>query len=305
METLKVPDHLIYPMRLFADDMQQRIADGLAAMKTAKVAFVGLARDCGHVLERNLGDVLHLSSAFREWCLHIEENDSADNTVQLLRDFCAEHRQATFTSRSLGRKRYSNEFAGRRTIALGEYRTACQQWVRDCAANSDYVVMIDWDQYGWSQNGLVHGFGSLANTPDAYGMASVSLLESRVVESNGKDVVHKRGWLHYDTWTLRINTWWDDYTAGQGGWKHQWLPPVGSPVIPVLTAFGGLAIYRTADWLQGTYDGREDCEHVALHRTIQAATGKRLYLNPTQRSVMQFLPPDAAEATDGRHDSHD
>jgi hypothetical protein len=304
METLTVPEWLLFPMRMFAGETERLIHVGIETLGKSKVAFVGLARDCGRALRSNLTNLKNFGSGCREWCLHIEENDSTDDTVQVLRDFCAEHRQATFTSRKLGRERYGNEFAGRRTIRLGEYRTACQQWVRDCAPDADFVVMVDWDQCGWSQHGVIHGFGCMTEMQDAYGMASVSLLEAKVAESDGKEIILKRGWLHYDTWTLRINTWWDDYTAGQGAWKHQWLPPVGSPPAHVLTAFGGLAIYRTADWLQGTYDGREDCEHVVLHRTMQERTGKRLYLNPTQRCVMQFLPPDD-EATDGGKHGND
>ena len=297
MEKLTVPDWLVFPMQMFAEDMERHIKHGLTVLARSKVALVGLARNCAPNLERNLGNAQHLARLCRDWCLHIEENDSTDETVQVLADYCRDFPKATFTSRRLGRKQYSTEFAGRRTIALAEYRTACQRWVADSAADADFVVMIDWDQFAWSHHGVVHGFGAMAEMSDAFGMGSVSLLEANVAESDGTNVRHARGWLHYDCWTLRINTWWDDYTAGQGAWKHQWLPPVGSPLIPVCTVFGGLAIYRTADYLQGTYDGTTDCEHVTLHKTIGERTGKRMYMNPAQRCVMQFLQP--VEARDG------
>jgi hypothetical protein len=91
-------------------------------------------------------------------------------------------------------------------------------------------------------------------------------------------------WLHYDAWALRLNSFWDDYTADAGGWKHQWLPPVGSPVVRVCSAFGGLAVYRTLDYLAGTYTG-EDCEHVTFHASLAGS----MYLDPAMRTIMHWV----------------
>jgi hypothetical protein len=77
------------------------------------------------------------------------------------------------------------------------------------------------------------------------------------------------------------------YTAGQGAWKHQWLPPVGSPAA-CADGVRGLAIYRTADWLQGTYDGREDCEHVVLHRHDAGTNRKAAVSKPRTLAVMKL-----------------
>ena len=187
--------------------------------------------------------------------------------------------QATFHTQTLNRQQFSSEFAGPRTVALAEYRTACQEWVRQHCADSTYTLVIDWDAWGgWSHAGVMHGVGSLATMTDAYGMASVSLMEYGPTKS----------WLHYDAWALRLNSSWDDYTAGIGGWKHSWVPAVGSPPIPVCSAFGGLAIYDTQAYLAGTYDG-SDCEHVGFHRTIAERTGLQMYLDPAMRSVMHWL----------------
>jgi hypothetical protein len=170
--------------------------------------------------------------------------------------------------------------------------------VREHAADADYVVAIDWDQWGgWSHAGVMSGIGWLAEKPDAYGMASVSLNEFTTL-GMGEDRQPKigKGWTHYDAWALRgvgqADCHWDDYTAGQGGWKHQWLPPVGSPPVLVASAFGGLCIYRTSAFLQGTYAGETDCEHVPFHRSIAQATGQRLFLNPSQRCVMAWMSDD-------------
>jgi len=275
----RVPDHLIYPLDYFAANCTHAYAIGVEAWADADVAIVGLARNCAPWLNANLSRLLLLVGDCRSWRFHCETNDNTDDTETVLANFCGAYPQATFNTQTLNRQQFSAEFAGPRTVALAEYRTACQEWVRQHCPDSTYTLVIDWDAWGgWSHAGVMHGVGLLATITDAYGMASVSIMEHEKAKS----------WLHYDAWALRLNSTFDDYTAGLGGWKHHWLPPVGSPPIPVCSAFGGLAIYETQAYLAGTYDG-SDCEHVPFHASITERTGLRLYLDPAMRSVMYWL----------------
>ena len=298
---MKVPDALIFPLEHFAADYAFHVDEGTKAFADAEVVFVGLARNCAKWLGHNLHRLELLVKGCRSWRLHIETNDNEDGTDQVLTDFCTAYRQATFTSQRLGRQQFSAEFAGPRTQALAEYRTACQRWVAENARHADFVCIIDWDAWGgWSQSGFLHGLGRLMRTPDACGMASVSLIQCDMRRDADAE---KRppDWVHYDAWALRLNSAWDDYTAGMGGWKHFWIPPVGSPPIPVVSAFGGLAIYDTHAYLRGRYHGF-DCEHVPFHVTMAQQTRQRMYLEPGMRTVMHWLEGRDAEA--GQH-SHD
>lgn len=297
---MNVPDALVYPLEHFAVDFKSTYDIGEAVWRDSRVAFVGLARNCGRWLADNLGRLEILASQCHAWQLHVETNDNTDDTDQVLVDFCKAYRQATFHSQRLGRGQFSAEFAGPRTEALAEYRTKCQTWVRQCAAHVDFVVVLDFDMWGgWSHAGMMHGVGSLTLKPDAYGMASVSLFQMPIVMQQ-EDGTGKPGqaWLHYDCWALRLNSAFDDYQAGWGGWKHHWLPPVGSPPVPVCSAFGGMAIYDVDAYLKGQYDGL-DCEHVGFHRTIAQRTGRQLFLDPAMRTVMHWL-----EADDGGRDGN-
>lgn len=283
---MNVPDHLVWPLEVFGDACAARMQAGTARLSHSRVAFVGLARNCASHLADNLERLKHLAACCGSWQLHIESNDCEDDTVPVLSDFCSKHTQATFHYQVLGRVVYGAEFAGRRTIAMAEYRDACQRWVRSCAADSDYVVVVDFDQWGgWSHAGLLNGIGWMIEMPGAYGMASVSLFQYDF--GNGPQ------WAHYDLWALRgvgqADCYWDTYTNACGGWGYGWLPAVGSPPVLVSSAFGGLCIYRTADYLKGTYDGTTDCEHVPFHESIAKATGKHLYMNPSQRCVMSWM----------------
>jgi hypothetical protein len=293
METVRIPEHLVTPTEPFRSSFDDQVVLGAVELAESRIAIVGLARNCAPQLAANLELAARLGDACGEWQLHVETNDNEDATDQVLADFCRRHSQATFTSQQLGRVQFSTEFAGQRTVALAEYRAACQRWVRDCAADTDYVVVIDLDAWGgWLPEGVLNGFGWLREMPDAYGMASVSLLEHPVSVNDGKGSRMSSAFLTYDAWAMRgvgqPTNYWDDYTAGFGGWKHHWIPPVGSPPVVVASAFGGMAIYETQAYLQGVYDG-SDCEHVGFHQTIAQRTGKNLYLDPSMRMLMSWL----------------
>lgn len=302
---MKPPAEFMWPSPEFAGSFAAMADAGRQRLRHASIAFVGLARSCAVPLRGNLMRAARIGAGCQQWWLHVEENDSDDDTVHVLAEFCTKHRQATFTSQKLDREHYGAEFAGRRTIALAEYRDACQRWVRDCAADADYVVVIDFDAWGgWSFEGFLNGLGWLVELQGAYGMAGVSLLEHVTLGMDGDQAKLQPAWLHYDCWSLRgvgqPDTYWDDYTRGRGGWKHQWLPPVGSEPVPVASAFGGMCIYRTEPYLAGTYDGTTDCEHVPYHASVRRATGQRLYLCPSMRTVMRWL-----EREDGGQHSND
>jgi hypothetical protein len=283
-----IDSSLIEPVGEFVEPYAARVAMGVDRLRHSRVAFVGLARNCAEPLAHNLLMAERVGRSCKGWQLHIESNDCEDKTLEVLASFCNEYKQATFHYQMLGRHHYPSEFSGRRTIALAEYRDACQKWVRACAFDADYVIVVDWDaRGGWSEGGLLNGLGWLVELQGAYGMASTSLFQH--------NFGHGPQWLHYDLWALRgvgqPDCYYDTYRNNIGGWGFQWLPPVGSPPVLVASAFGGMCIYRTEAYLKGTYDGVHDVEHVPFHQSIARATGRHLYLNPSQRMLMNWMEP--------------
>ena len=282
--------NLWWPHEPFAESYAWHAKLGAVRAKTARVAVVGLARNCAARLAENLRQADGFFGQFLGWRLHVESNDCEDETLDVLHDFCKEREHATFHYSVLGREHHPNEFAGRRTIALAEYRDACQRWVAACAKDCDYVIVVDFDAWGgWNDQGILNSIGWLTQTPGAYGMASVSLFQH--------DFGRGPQWAHYDLWALRglgqPDCYWDTYQNGYGGFGYSWLPPVGSPPALVSSAFGGLCIYRADAYLQGTYDGVHDCEHVAFHQSIAKKTGQLLFVNPSQRMLMSWIEPCA------------
>lgn len=302
---MNVPDELVYPMEEHSESFVGHTLLGERTLADSTVAFVGLARNCAEQLDDNLARLGLLAENCAGWFLHVETNDNEDDTAGVLERFCEAYPpHGSYRNQTLNRRQFSAEFAGPRTIALAEYRAACQAWVGENAGDTDYTVVIDFDAWGgWSHAGVLNGIGWLVEMPEAYGMASVSMFQHAAFASRSDGTTGlEPAWLGYDAWAFRLNTYTDAYTRGSGGWFHQWLPFVGSDPIRVCSAFGGMCIYRTADYLAGIYDGRNDCEHTSFHRSIAERTGRSLYYNPSQRTVMRWL---VEESADGGQHSHD
>ena len=284
-EVKELPGHVVFPPEEFAADFASRAGWGREYAGTARVAFVGLARNCRERMLQNLAIIERLRGDFGALTVHVVENDSMDGTGDALLAWCDSREWATCDTQTLNRQHRPAEFEGPRTRDLAEYRTMCQDAVRR-GPIPRFVVVLDFDCPLWSELGLFHGIATLASNGEHYASASVSMAEHTVIAIQDGKPVDRVALIHYDAWALRLNSFWDDYQTGFGSWKHQWLPAVGSPPVPVCSAFGGLCIYNASAYLRGTYSG-EDCEHVTFHRSIQDGTG--VLINPSQRTMMRYI----------------
>lgn len=281
-----LPEQLLLPPDEFRQDLLSSLEVGKRVAARSTFSIVGLARNCALPLEKNLAGLESVAREFFSgWRIHVETNDNDDDTVGVLKRFAdSAGGRLTYRDQTLGRTHFTAEYAGRRTEALAEYRSACQLVVASHRPPPDYVLAVDFDAWGgFGVEGLLSGIAFLSQQPQAFGVAAVSLIHMSLGPQSGE----QKAWLHYDAWALRLNSYYDDYTRGAGGWKHAFFPPVGSPAIPVCSAFGGMAVYKTQDYLVGEYDGK-DCEHVTFHESIARKTGRSLYLVPAMRTIMKW-----------------
>lgn len=268
------PDTLLPPDVEFAEQYAANVRDGRELAKGASVALVAICRNAMPWLPRTLELVEQTGAMFREWSAFIYENDSADDTKDVLSAWQdGQQRHASLNIN--GRPHLNYTTAPVRTHALAEYRAACQTFVRH-GDTPDYVIVFDTDPWGgWSLDGIAHSVREMAADRTLYALASYSWGEWNNTA------------IHYDAFACRLNHW----RQRDQNWFHLWHPPVGSPPVEVKSAFGQLAMYDAATFLAGEYSG-EDCEHVCLHRSIsRIATGNRMALNPAMRCV-SFWNPD-------------
>jgi hypothetical protein len=286
------PDVLLPPDPEFAEDYAEAVRAGREIAKTKTVALVAICRSAMPWLPLTLELVEQTGAMFREWSAFIYENDSADETKDVLAGWSdGQQRHASLNDNGRPHLNYTTEPV--RTHALAEYRSACQTFVRN-GERPDYVIVFDTDPWGgWSVDGVATSVAHMAWDHTLYGLASYSWGEW------GPPLTPRPMAIHYDAFACRLNHW----RQRDQQWFHHWHPPVGSPPVEVNSAFGQLAIYDGFRFLQGRYDG-SDCEHVTFARSIQEAAmeeegdyyhgpgGTRMALNPSMRCVSFWIPEE-------------
>lgn len=273
------PDKVLPIDEEFVDDHKRHTKHGQAIAARSRVVFAACARTVGPVLKANLWRVEEMGRQFRSWSAVVVENDSTDDTRETL-DLWARSRDGhCHVIGTNNRRPHLHGFQPERMQALAEYRNQYLEFITENIA-ADYVVVLDLDVWG-GYAGLMDSIGRLdSRVLDLAGVASTSVFQATVHTGD-------RMWLHYDQFAYRA-----------AGWRNRmyqpyfpmWLPPPGSPMIDVYSAFGGMAVYRYHA-IKGTRyaspDG--DCEHVWLHRTMRAR-GLCMAHNPAQRVVVSWEP---------------
>ena len=265
-------------------------------MAQSNVAICGLVRDC----EQNLGGLIprveKLGSAFGSYRVVVVENDSTDQTGQVVRkwslqnprvetiQFCYLPTNHPVRRIETGRDNSAGGWFGRERIDRIAF--ARNRYLDAIAADPslDYVIIIDLDIRSFSLSGVAHSFGRAR--------------EWDIATANGKRYSKRH--------PLRLSVYWDAYAyEPRSGFisGKQTLNQIRScqldvakelrdgQLLPARSAFGGLGIYR-AKFLAGnryTVLDNDDpdvpilCEHHALHRSISDAAGNvRLCINPRQ-----------------------
>jgi len=241
------------------------------------IAIVGLARNCGAVIERNVHKLRESFASFDRIRWFVVESDSDDDTLERLARLEREIDGFSYFSAGRLRERYP-----RRTERIAVCRNICLDALgSDDFSGIDYVAVADFD-----------------GVNDRLSRAAVDSCWSERTDWDA--VFANQPDIYYDVWALRHADW----NPGDCWRQQRFLMrfalspaqaeyvaiigkmiaiPASSPWLEVDSAFGGLGIYRRDALLRGRYvgivDGQEVCEHVHLHRVMREA-GARLYINP-------------------------
>lgn len=281
----KLSEHLLTKCisEYHINNVQHYFDIGSQYIKDKKIVFVSIARDISDRIE-NLQKVLEAFSEQEPKALKlfIYENDSKDDTVAKLEDWKSKKDYVDFQSE----KRYTPDLRlstdRKRTENLAYARNQCVEYVRENCKDFDYVIVIDSDLNDYSTVGLLNTFGYLADNNKINAVAGCSYLLKHIVLNN-RQFSDEPQFTGYDCWAYRHTDWYDNYSAGLTYyWFQFYVLPIGSNPYKVLSAFGGSCVYKTQDYLSGTYSG-EDCEHVTFHKSISDKNPDfNLYVNPSQ-----------------------
>lgn len=265
----------------FKDDYYSSIEDGKKYLKDKNICIIGLTRDTGNLLEKNIEHINKLSS-YADVQYYIYENDSVDDTKIVLKNLSQKYQKFYYSAENLDLKKFGTTKENERTNALATHRNNCLEYVKNHFLDTDYTMVIDFDHRFMSLDGLLHSFGLLAKSE----IDAIAGFSYEIKHNNGIDFL----W-NYDCWAYRP-TWWTDLQLYGNNlqkdkmlWFGFYSPPVGSKPISVNSAFGGCCIYKTNVFVRGTYVGG-DCEHVTFHKSLYSKNSEfNIVANPSQIMV--------------------
>ena len=263
----------------------------------AKIALCGIVRDAADGLRNNMGGVDRVLSHFCDYRVFIYENDSIDETKDLLKDWQRRHGDKFIVS--------LNDTDPTRTIPLpqevkGVNPFYCRKRIEKmaCARNQyldmldesgfvpDYVMVVDLDAAQlWAEPIMTSFSGEMEwDAVCAFGYSTSAFLKR----------------LYHDAYALTV---WDDRNEVQTedmifANVRKWgsLKP-HDEWVRVASGFGGLAIYRF-EAVQGLRyavlpndDPRVEvrCEHFSLCKRMIERGYDKIYLNPAMVLKYQKL----------------
>lgn len=277
---------LLPPSTEFIDRYNHNIELGKLFLKDKKIVIAGLARNIANNIEQSLSKLVSFAENAKEYKIIIFENDSEDNTREKLDNLKNNNSNIITIYAQYNRPQFGQVQDTERTLALAEYRNIVKDYISVNLSDYDFTIISDMDFIDFSDLGCYNSFGWFANHSDTIDAISGNSFEYKNVTSPD----HKSLW-NYDSWAFRY-TWWNQLpilnsmTFSGMLWFGFFIMPVGSTILPVNSAFGGMTIYKTNQFVQGTYDGY-DCEHVCFHYSLkQNIPSFQLVLNPSQ--IMLF-----------------
>ena len=237
-----------------------------------KVAILGCARDCGNTLPLSLQHAHDIGRQFIDYRICIMENDSIDNTGDILRYAAKDSHVEVITEKYL-KLRYPY-----RTWRIAYCRNRLLKKLVSSGFKPDFVIVMDMDNIGNSKRGAI-------------------MVKNCIYKKDLWDAIFPR--ISYDTFAFRYpghtyNSFEIIKNVRDSPERTKYMEDLGAPsgddsmfdengLMAIFSSFNGLAIYKYELYIRGTYCGRnrffsilensphknqEECEHVNFHRSL-------------------------------------
>jgi len=252
------------------DNYVGRVLRGCYRMKDSTALFCAIARNVEETLPYTIARIERSGGMFKAWHCFIYENDSTDNTKNILAQW-SKCPNITVVSEDLGKVRHKQDMTLDRTKDMAQYRNRYLDFAKTYRPTWDYMLVFDTDlQGGWSYEGVANSFGH--EGWDVIG--SNGLIYRNNPDNNNPEK------LYYDTYAWRYL---DDDTIHDEKVNLMKLNRGEEPFM-VNSCFGGLAIYRNECIASDIEYKGNDCDHPTLHKQIRN-NGHTVWCNPSQITV--------------------
>ena len=280
------------------------------AKEETDVLFCGIVRNGGKYLERNLQRLKHSASFFRESKMFIYENNSTDNTKDILKEYeqINEYNLEVLSEDIEGADYKTQDDTFNRCTKIANARNKYMDVVREDASKFSATVMVDLDLIGgWSYEGLYANVVHLLNNgvySNITGVTSYGVITTGDHNWSKIDLesVSPKEYSMYDSFAFRPLEWFREEREAN---KEKGLDkrtqvsynsisrPLGNAIVG--SNFGGLGIYKSKNirdlrYRSQQYDDdnvQSDSEHVPFHRDI-FNNGHKLSIN--NRLLVSYSP---------------
>ena len=261
--------------------------EGLKKLSNSTLIICGIVRNCGKNLKNNIRTINRLCDLAKDSYIVMFENDSTDNTKQMLTAWANQRKNVhislnDFNTITIPKKQsvVNPIFSAYRNGKMASYRNYYWEYIEKENLPGDYVIVVDLDVKKIDLNGIIHSFGVHYDW-DAITANGIS----RAFSSRFRKRYH-------DTYAL-VACGLEDIPQTEKSIKdaqYQWafLKP-GMPLIRVVSAFGGLAIYkreairhcRYGVLLNNDEKVESRAEHFFFYQQMKANGFDKIYINPS------------------------
>jgi len=267
--------------------------EGLKKLSKSTLIICGIVRNCGRNLKKNIQTINQLCDLAKDYHVVMFENDSTDNTKQILTDWAEERKKVhvslnDFNTVTIPEKHsvVNPIFSIHRIEKMAKYRNYYLDYIDKEKLSGDYVIIVDLDVHKIYIKGIINSF-ALEYEWDALAANGISRAPS--------SFFRKR---YYDAYALiecgQENSPQTEYSIKATQYKWAFLKP-GMPLIRVASAFGGLAIYKREAIANCRYgilpneDKTVECktEHFFFYQQMKAREFDKIYINPAMCVIYQ------------------
>jgi glycosyltransferase involved in cell wall biosynthesis len=297
---VKFPDKRYSPSYDNAQLYLQRVNDGFKKMRESSVVVCGCCQNVAYAeanapLNLNMYRIEHLRSLFEESACVVFENNSEDNTKEVLHKWRARDVEIVSENNDYFNSFNKTSFSKDRMDIMAYCRNRYLNVAKTLYGHFDYLITFDLDIWaGFSYLGIANTFGQETD----WSVVASNGLRSMWIDERGRQL-KKPKTLHWDAYAFRrkgdefcfdsISN--EDMTESEeifirNSQKNNLS--VGDEMVEVDSAFGGLAIYNMKDILDCTYVGKKGIsEHIPFHKQIRDK-GKKIFVNPSQLLLYNF-----------------
>ena len=253
-----------------------------------KIVIAGCTKNSASYISAHLSLLVEIGKLFQSYNIIIYENDSTDNTCEVLSQFKRDNSNFDFIheEKVIERLRVQTHHIRAQTIAHG--RNQLLKVISHLYSEYDFMIMMDLDNI-LERFKPKHVF-NIFNYNNVWDVLTANCINKyydiwalRIPPSVWNQAIHGKIWnrpLAHDCWTQMV----DNIQPRICVKNYQKLIPIKFPLIETVSSFGGLGIYKIAAIKGCKYDSFENnipqCEHVGFHKAI-VKNGGRIFICPS------------------------